>query len=266
MTLVCFMEKLPDYFYFTNGKIVVEEDKYKSKQWFDLKSITKLFFIFVLLDLNINLHAKVVDFIPSYQYKNIKLIDILNHTSGLENTWMVNGKSSALQQRYYSSHDIYSFALKLRQIPEQIGKYNYNNYSYNILALIVYEKTGKTWEKHLKNIFGSEAQFKTYKQYGLPYVAHSLFIRKDDIPMLSKIIIKRRFHSLILKHRLIPHTQKYYMNIVKGVKLTGHDGSGGQDLFFNDSQIFWVLSYGNPDIHSRGLTSDETKKIALKYL
>jgi hypothetical protein len=246
---------LPDYLYYKNTKgWTLSNDKNIGKEWFDMKSITKMFLLFVLIDLKIKSRSRVTKYLPNYPHKNIKIIDIINHTSGLQNDW----GGSELQKNYFRSKNIYQFTLKLDQIPENYGKFMYNNYAYNILALIVKKVTKKHWHEYLPKLFPG-AKFQIHKQRGIPFAAHSLFIRKSDIPIISKIVVAKKYHALISKKKLMPRIQKHYQEIFPG--WSGHSGSGGQDLMFNDKQILWILSYDNPDLHKRGLSDDQIKNI-----
>lgn len=244
--------KEPDYLYYQKGDYKIKKDKYPKKTWFDMKSITKLFLLFVILDMKLDLHSCIQEYFKEFPYKNIKIIDIINHTSGLDNTWMINGKSSDLQKEYYKSKNIYEFSLtKLKQnLP--YGKFNYNNYTYDILAAIIYKISGKYWISSLEKFFPN-CRFKIHKQHKIPFSSYSLFIRKQDIQQISNIILNKKYHTQIIKKKIIPHVQKFYLKL----NFTGHDGSGGQDLMFNNKEIFWILSYDNPDLHKRGLNENE---------
>jgi len=258
--------KKSDYmYYFSVGTKSIIHDSYINKSKFDLKSITKIFLIFVLIYLKIDFNSYITSYFHNYKHK-IKIIDIVNHTSGLVNDWMIFDEikkqwiQSDLIKKYFSSKNIYKFALNLDIIKSDYGKFKYNNYSYNILAAIVLKITGKTWINTLSKIFPL-AKFSTHKAYNkLPFTSHSLFIYKKDIPYISNIILKLKFHSKLNKYKLIPRTLGHYKKIIKGIIFSGHDGSGGQYLVFNNNEIFWSLAYDNPDIHTRGLSWDEMVK------
>lgn len=249
-----------DFLYYLGPDKQTKYDKYPNKEWFDLKSITKLFLLFVLIDQGIKPSDKIIKYFPDYPYSKITVKDIINHKSGLQNDWT----GSSLQRKYFQSDDIYRFTLKLKMIPANYGKYIYNNYTYNILAAIIKKETGKHWNDLLTQIF-TKAKFKIHKINGLPFASHSLFIRKKDVPSISKEILNRKYHDIIISKRLIPDTQKHYRKLVPGVIFSGHSGSGGQDVIFNNDDIFWALSYDNPDLHSRGLNDDEVKHYLLKF-
>lgn len=87
---------VPDVLFYYNDKsnksIQKLQKKHKTNK-IDLKSITKLFVIFVFICLqrngSIQFNDPIIKYLPKFKYPQIRIIDIINHTCGLQNDWMV---------------------------------------------------------------------------------------------------------------------------------------------------------------------------------
>lgn len=266
------MMKAPDIlFYYNSIKnkcIINTKKKYKTNK-IDLKSITKLFVIFVLIWMYhnklIQFTDPIVKYLPKFKYSKIRIIDIINHTCGLQNDWFeknIKGQfqPTPLAKKYFKSRNIYEFsAYKLKMIPDDYGVFKYNNYTYDILGLLIFKLTNRNYLQLLQKIFPKAKFSARYAADKIPFMSHSLFIRYKDLSYISKKIIEYDFYSDIMKHRLAEHVVAWYQtNVDKSENWIGHSGSGGQLLLFNINSVFISFSYGNSDKHTRGLSEEDS--------
>lgn len=234
--------KQPDFFLWLRDGVLSVSDSTSEDVWFDLKSITKLFVVFCLHGLAFDFDASVVEFFESYGYDDVTIKSIVNHSSGLEATWV----GSQLFEDYCGANNLQAFVLDLKKTPGHENLVVYNNYAYEILGCIIAKVTGKNWDEHLEKFFPN-VRFKAGKRGSFSYCSHSLMIHKDDITRLSHQILATKYHSILRGASL-------NFSIFD---LSGHSGSGGQFLLFSDEEVFWILSAGDSDSHQRGLTRQE---------
>lgn len=269
---------LPDVCFYYDGKSHQKLKKKNKTPSIELKSITKLFVIFVLIWLYrkglIKFTDPVSKYLPKFKHKKVKIIDIINHTSGLQNDWFrENPKTkkfepTPLAKKYFKAKNIYEFSMKLKMVPKDYGKFKYNNYGYDVLGALIMKLTGKTHVQLLRKIF-PEAKFKSrYAAGKLPFTTHSLFIYTRDFDYLAKKIIEYDFYTDILKHHLAKHIVEGYLkdisNVLPKEKWIGHSGSGGQLLLISPTEVFMSFSYGNSDLHKRGLSEEDSYKLLKK--
>ena len=114
---------------------------------FPIGSITKLFTILSLLILHqknkINIYKNIGKYIDNNEIKNLKIIDIINHTSGLKNFWdgAIYGSSKI---KYDTATQIYNKWNNNKLIDINMsGKYFYSNIGYAILGVLI-EKVSDT--------------------------------------------------------------------------------------------------------------------------
>lgn len=238
---------------YKNGHRYYESGKPK-KEYINMKSIVKLVIILVILDLH---HKKIVDIkakLPFLHNPNIRIINIINHTSGLDNTWAIKSQTrdnkvkwspSTLQKRYYKSDNIYEYYKKLKP-KYRLGSFHYNNYTYDILGKIIYEKTGMYVDEYLKKNILKDVKHTWFKINGLPVCSYGVGLY---VPHISKML--KRLHMFALKVGFVNFAKKYgryplHLNIGKRT-FYGHSGSGGQFLYMNKNMIACRFAYGDPD-------------------
>jgi CubicO group peptidase (beta-lactamase class C family) len=125
----------------------VDNDKLDGFSEFLIGSVTKLFTILSLLILHknnkINIYDDIGKYIDNNEIKNLKIIDIINHTSGLKNLWDgANYGSSKI--KYNTATQIYNKWNNDKLIDANMsGKYFYSNIGYAILGVLI-EKVSNT--------------------------------------------------------------------------------------------------------------------------
>lgn len=125
----------------------IDNDKLDGFSEFPIGSVTKLFTILSLLILHknnkINIYDDIGKYIDNNEIKNLKIIDIINHTSGLKNLWDgANYGSSKI--KYNTATQIYNKWNNDKLIDANMsGKYFYSNIGYAILGVLI-EKVSDT--------------------------------------------------------------------------------------------------------------------------
>ena len=240
------------YTQYNNTYKKIQHSKPK-KEYVNMKSIVKLFVIFAILDLDnkkiLDINSKLADISTKYnKFNNIKIKDIINHKSGLDNEWVIidkhgKYKPSSLQMNYYKSKDIYTYVTKLKQ-KFKYGTFHYNNYTYDILGQIIYDITGKYIDKYLENNLLKSIKYTWFKINGKPVCSFGMGIYAPHLPKLLK-----RLHKM--SGIFIKYANKYPNRVMqkkhKCVTFYGHSGSGGQFLYMNKKFISCRFAYDDPD-------------------
>lgn len=113
---------------------------------FPIGSITKIFTIVSLLLLHqnnkLNIYDNIGKYINNNHIKNLKIIDIINHKSGLINIWHGwNYGSSKIQ--YESVTQIYNVYNNNKLTDKKLkGFFNYSNLGFHILGYLIEQVTG----------------------------------------------------------------------------------------------------------------------------
>jgi len=132
----------------------VDNDKLDGFSEFPIGSVTKLFTILSLLILHknkkINIYNNIGKYIDNDEIKNLKIIDIINHTSGLKNLWdgATYGSSKI---KYNTATQIYNKWNNNKLIDTGInGKYFYSNMGYIILGVLIEIVSDSTYSDFVK--------------------------------------------------------------------------------------------------------------------
>lgn len=208
----------------------------KNNKLIPLRSITKFFVslaIGILFDeKKLKLTDPISKFIKDFQYPKITIFHILTHTSGLEYEW--NKKSMT---KFYNT-DLDKFVLNLKKV-NRIGTVRYNNFTPNILTWIIRIITGKDIDKFLnEKLFAPlKIKYTWIKNKGKCYGAFGLSMNADDLLKIGKVLINPKNKFISEKYLKLMRTNYYknygLFNMIYKNYLFGHDGSGGQDLFYN---------------------------------
>jgi len=129
----------------------IDSEKLDKNSDFLIGSISKLYTIIVLLILNKN---GIIDFKKKLVYYlkgtinsnlyNIKIIDIVNHVSGMKAK--SDSKKKFCVFKYESSTDVYNTYKDENLITLEKGKYSYSNIGYMILGVLIEKVTGKNYK------------------------------------------------------------------------------------------------------------------------
>jgi hypothetical protein len=132
------------------------KDKINDSSIFFLASISKVFTSFIIFKNiergNINLETKVDSILLNFPYHNIKIKDLLNHTSGLQfkfTKFIFNSASidnETLYKNFTSKNNFITFSKK----DLESNVFNYSNFNYILLALIVEKITKMSFAENLQ--------------------------------------------------------------------------------------------------------------------
>lgn len=227
------------------------EKSTKISGYANMKSITKLFTSVAIANLvnlgKIQYNDPIIKFFPGYKYNKITILDILHHTSGIENTWSYYDAKknryimSDIQKKYSRAKDRCKFVLSLDQTSEY-GKFNYNNYTYDLLAIIVKIISGQNIAQYMKKLFFDkyDISFTWGKNNNQYFGGFGLYIKMSCLRQLPNLLtlMKKINYGLTLETFTLD-----------GIKYDGHSGSGGQYLYYClDRNIFFcIISGKDPD-------------------
>jgi CubicO group peptidase (beta-lactamase class C family) len=137
----------------------IRQKPFKSTTTFQIASVSKQFTAFAIMLLQakgkLNYDDFVTKHLPNFPYNNITIRHLLWHTSGLPSFWskirpnmnhtISNGNNELLQH-------LINFKMPLDSLPGL--KYEYADIGYDLLAMVIENVSGLTYEKYLqKNIF-----------------------------------------------------------------------------------------------------------------
>lgn len=152
------LEKKLKFVEYINKKIYginnIDSDLLSETSEFPIGSITKLFTIVSLLLLHqnklLNIHDNIGKYITNDYIKNLKIIDIINHKSGLIDIWpgVVYGSSKI---KYESATQVYETWNNNKLIDEKLkGVYAYSNLGFHILGYLIEQITGMKYSDYVK--------------------------------------------------------------------------------------------------------------------
>ena len=133
----------------------MDDDELSDTSEFLLGSITKLFTILSLLLLHQNkqldIHDNIGKYIKNNYIKDLKILDIINHRSGLKRmfTDYIDGPSKI---KYKSATEVYEKWNDNNMIDEKLKgtKKHYSNMGYQILGFLIEELSGITYSDFVK--------------------------------------------------------------------------------------------------------------------
>lgn len=237
---------MKDYTLFIKNNIYHETNNNIKFDYVHLASITKFIVLLGFLNCiekhNITYNDKIKKIFPNYNY-DYTFLDIINHNTLINNEW---NPSSELQKKYFKSKNIYEYVLKIENSELLKKSFNYNNYTYDILAYVVYKLEGMYIDKYLEQTILKNVKYKWINRAAKPFASFGLFIHTKTF----KIFAENLWSILQIRNLDFFWNNKDYIKIEsKKYYLTGSDGSGGQYLYYNlklKSILFW-FSYNNSD-------------------
>ena len=133
----------------------IDSDKLYEYSEFPIGSITKLFTIISLLLLHqnnkININSPIGKYIDNSQIANLKIIDIMNHKSGLKNMYD-NVEYGYSKKKYNSATEVYNdFISNGSVINTQPGTYAYSNIGYQLLGVLIEKVSNMLYSDFVKD-------------------------------------------------------------------------------------------------------------------
>ena len=131
-----------------------DNEKLDEKSEFPIGSITKLFTMVSLLILHqnklVNIHDNIGKYIVNNHIKNLKIIDIINHKSGLKNFWN-SASYGGSKIKYESATEVFNRWNDNKLIDNKLkGKHTYSNIGYQILGVLIETITGEKYSDFVK--------------------------------------------------------------------------------------------------------------------
>lgn len=138
--------------YYLNNK---DSDRLDDLSEFPIGSITKVFTIISLLILHqnkkINIHDKIGKYLDNKEIKNLKIIDIINHVSGLKNLWD-NASNGSSKIKFKSATEVYNHWNNGKLIDKKLKKtYSYSNIGFVVLGVLIEKVTDTKYSEFVKN-------------------------------------------------------------------------------------------------------------------
>jgi len=222
----------------------------KNNKLIKLRSITKFVVslaIGILFDENkLKLTDPIVKYIKEFQYSDITIFHILTHSSGLYYEW---NKTSIT---HFTKSDLDKFVLGLKKV-NKMGISKYNNFTPNILTWIIRIITGLDVDEFLnEKIFKKlKIKYEWIKNKGKCYGAFGLSMNANDLLKIGKILINPKNKFISEKYLKLMRKKYYYnyglFNMTYKNYLFGHDGSGGQDFFYNPKDKIILIKLRDSD-------------------
>jgi CubicO group peptidase (beta-lactamase class C family) len=133
----------------------IDNDKLTEESEFPIASISKIFIIISILMLQerweLNINNKIGKYLDYKEIKDLKIIDIINHRSGLK-IWYYKVKNFISKMKYNSALEVFKKHNKKNLIDkETIGKYNYSNIGYIILGVLIEKITNAPYYDFIKD-------------------------------------------------------------------------------------------------------------------
>ena len=133
----------------------IDSDNLNEYSEFPIGSTTKLFTIISLLLLHqknkININSIIGKNSDDSQIKNLKIIDIMNHTSGLKNMYD-NIKYGYSKKKYNSATEVYNdlYDSNEKLINTQPGTHVYSNIGYQLLGVLIEKISNMSYSDFVK--------------------------------------------------------------------------------------------------------------------
>lgn len=218
----------------------------------DMKSVTKLFVAlgigYLVYHKKIKYSDKIIQYVSEFKYSQVDILQIIQHTSGLNDDWSTKvGEEyimSDLYKEYDKSKNSYKFILERLTQVYSVGEFHYNNFAYDILLMIIQKITNISPKQFLKKIlFGPlQIKFDWYEVNKYFRGGYGLCINTSDIFKLSGL-------HMFMQSINYEHQQLYENLTIGSITYFGHSGSGGQFIYFtpNFDKLFVIISSNNPD-------------------
>ena len=124
--------------YIINNK---DKDVLNENSEFLLGSVTKIFTAITLLVLHqkniININHKVIKYLENKQFKNITILDLINHVSGMKNINDGHDYDKGVSKKYKNATETYNSFKNEKLITKPKGNKLYSNIGYITLGAII---------------------------------------------------------------------------------------------------------------------------------
>jgi len=133
----------------------IDNEKLTEDSEFPIASITKIFIIISILLLQerweLNINNKIGKYLNYEEINNLKIIDIMNHRSGLKK-WYNKVKNFICNIKYNCATDVFKKYKKNSCIDDELkGQFSYSNIGYIILGVLIENITGAPYYEFIKD-------------------------------------------------------------------------------------------------------------------
>jgi CubicO group peptidase (beta-lactamase class C family) len=192
---------------------------------FQLASIAKTFTAIAVLQLKekgrLSLDDKFARHFPDFPYPEITIRHLLSHTSGLPDYELFDKLIAENPDRVYENKDIIP-VMKSAGIPLKFQpgeKWDYCNFNFDLLALLVEKLSGRKFEEYLKtNVFEPAKMTRTYVRTALinpnptPNLAYNHtypFLFSSELASIDKKFSNPRDKKFLYNHGFIGDSNVY---------------------------------------------------------
>ena len=131
----------------------IDKDKLDKNSHFLLGSITKIFTAIGLLILEqekkININHTFKKYINHKELANVKIIDVINHTSGIKREYDSRYDIKGAKKRYNNCIKFFNSFKKEKLIKHKKGIRNYSNIGYILLGVLIETVTNLTYKEFI---------------------------------------------------------------------------------------------------------------------
>lgn len=131
----------------------IDNDKLTGNSEFLIGSITKIFTVILLLILQekkfVNLNYSLDKYLKNVNFKNVKIINIINHISGFKEIYSSHDYSGS-KINYKSALEVYEEFKEENLKEHDVGNFIYSNAGYIILGALIEKITNLTYYEALK--------------------------------------------------------------------------------------------------------------------
>ena len=133
----------------------IDKEKLDKDSEFLIASITKLFTTISLLILHqekkLNINDTFKKYLDHKELANVKIIDVMNHKSGLKNINDGHDYIKGTKERYNNCIEYYNSYKKEKLIKHKKGIFNYSNLGYMLLGTLIETITDITYKEFVNN-------------------------------------------------------------------------------------------------------------------
>ena len=247
-----------------SDQVIIFKDNHKlitymnKSTFIPIQSITKFFVGLAIgilyTDKLIQLEDPVNKYLNKFPHPHITILNLLTHTSGLEydystkinGHWVLTETAKKFEDWNISFDD---FVYGLKKIDRR-GIYHYNNFTANILTLIIRTITGLDVDQYLDEKFFRLIGFKYtwLKKNGICFGPYGLSTDANNLLLIGKVLIDNGMHNgkRIISSKYLHLQRLNYINShglfsenISG--LNGHTGADGQYFFYNKKHRIIII-------------------------
>jgi len=239
----------------------IDKDKLDKNSQFLLGSITKIFTAIGLLILEqekkININHTFKKYINHKELANVKIIDVINHTSGIKREYDSRYDIKGAKKRYNNCIEYYNSYKKEKLIKHKKGTFNYLNLGYLLFGTLIQTITDITYKEFVnKNILkplkmnnnGFDKTNTTLYNFNMNKLTkfqnnnrYNSISNAGLKSSISDLIKFKNFHKLLEYKSLLLFQKTYFFNYNKKDNIYKIQHTGG----INGTVSNFMITYDN---------------------